>query len=417
VLACGWARKNQVLLIANQLGHDEASLAENRNSQILKLCDLTQFYSPLSGGVKRYLQEKIRYIQTRSPEDEHVLVVPGEKTERVTGERSQVYTIRSPLVPRSGGYRALINLSAVAEIIGSERPDIIECGDPYQLGWKAISIGRASQIPVVGFYHSHFSEAYLHGAIGFLRPLAQRYARKLYNHFEATLVPSEPLAHVLENWGVCNVRAVKLGVNTEVLSPYPDDRAETRQSLGIPFDRVFLLYVGRLAPEKNVDTLFKAFRILAARRPNEFELLVIGSGPEQEKLSQLKAEISGLKSIGYCNDPAELARIYRAADLFVHPGIMETFGLVALESQACGTPVVGIRGTRMDKIILHDQESWALKNNPEALARAIEGFSLKDLRTIGSVAAKAVAEHYSWPRVFDGLFCIYRDVCTKYRKS
>jgi alpha-1,6-mannosyltransferase len=109
----------------------------------------------------------------------------------------------------------------------------------------------------------------------------------------------------------------------------------------------------------------------------------------------------------------ELARYYRAADLFVHPGTQETFGLVALESQACGTPVVGIRGSRLDGIILHDQQGWAETDSPAALAEAIEQFSRRDLRALGATAVKGVAE-YSWPHVFERLFCIYREVCANY---
>jgi alpha-1,6-mannosyltransferase len=120
-----------------------------------------------------------------------------------------------------------------------------------------------------------------------------------------------------------------------------------------------------------------------------------------------------VKWIEYCTDPAELARYYRAADLFVHPGTQETFGLVALESQACGTPVVGIRGSRLDGIILHDQEGWADTDSAAALAEAIEQFSRRDLRTLGGVAAKGAAQ-YSWPNVFERLFCIYREVCANY---
>ena len=114
-----------------------------------------------------------------------------------------------------------------------------------------------------------------------------------------------------------------------------------------------------------------AFKLLTGRRPSEFALLVIGDGPGRKELQRL-ASAAGVKWIQYCTDPLELARYYRAADLFVHPGIQETFGLVALESQACGTPVVGIRGSRLDGIILHDQDSWARASDPEALAAAIE---------------------------------------------
>lgn len=382
----------------------------------LKICDLTQFYSPLSGGVKRYVHEKINYIQTSSPEDEHILVIPGAKTEVIAEGRSRIYSIRSPLVSRSSRYRALLNLRALGNIIERERPDIIESSDPYQVGWKAVSVGRSLRIPVVGFYHSHFPEAYLRGPARLLLGAAQKYVRKLYNRCEATLVPSEPLARVLGNWGVRNVRIVNLGVNTESFSPAVADAAETRRSLGIEPDRKLLLYVGRLAPEKNTGMLFASFAILAKRRPHEFELLVIGDGPQREQLQQLQTQAENVKWIQYCTDSLELARFYRAADLFVHPGVQETFGLVALESQACGTPVVGIRGSNMDRIIFHEQESWAQENTPEALAGAIEEFCRKDLKGLGAAAARVATERYSWPRVFEGLLCIYREVCAHYRQ-
>jgi alpha-1,6-mannosyltransferase len=383
----------------------------------LKICDLTQFYSPLSGGVKRYVHEKINYIQTRSPEDEHVLIVPGEETEVVADGRSRIYSIRSPLVSRSARYRALLNLRAIGEILERERPDIIESGDPYQVGWKAASLGRSLRIPVVAFYHSHFPEAYLRGPAKLLRAAARGYVRRLYNRFEATLVPSPALARILEDWGVRNVRTVNLGVNTETFSPIPDDSARTRDALGIGRDRKLLLYVGRLAPEKNTRTLFAAFEILAKRRGNEFELLVIGDGPQRERLRHLQAQTGNVKWIQYCTDSTELARFYRAADLLVHPGIQETFGLVALESQACGTPVIGIRGSYMDRIILHPQESWADENSAEALATAMEEFSGRDLQSLGALAARGAAEQYAWPRIFEGLFCIYREVCAHYGQS
>ena len=100
----------------------------------MKVCDLTQFYSPVSGGVKRYLHEKIDYIDRRASCDEHVLIVPGAKTKLKANGRSRVYTIRSPLVSRTAQYRALLNLRAVEEILEHERHDVIESADPYQLG-------------------------------------------------------------------------------------------------------------------------------------------------------------------------------------------------------------------------------------------------------------------------------------------
>lgn len=390
----------------------------------MKICDLTQFYSPVSGGVKRYLHEKINYIDRHAPRDEHVLIVPGAKTSVKANGRSRVYTIRSPIVSRTAQYRALLNLRAVEEILKQEQPDVIESADPYQLGWKALRVGRALRVPVIGFYHSHFSEAYVRKSATLLGKTATRrvmrlsraYVRKLYNQHAATVVASEPLGRVLREWGVHNVLVLSLGVNTEIFRPDGSGTDAIRRSLGVHSGQKLLLYVGRLAKEKNTATLLRAFRSLQQRRPNDFHLLVIGDGPDRIHLRNTQLRTRNLSWIRYCADPCELACFYRAADLFVHPGVQETFGLAALECQACGTPVVGIRGSYMDNVICHDQESWAVENNPAALANAIEQCSDRKLSVMGRNAARVARSLYNWPRVFDELFCIYGELRSKYRR-
>jgi alpha-1,6-mannosyltransferase len=392
---------------------------------ILKIVDLTQFYSPVSGGVKRYLHEKIDYIEKHSPRDRHVLIVPGQKTKVEVKGRSRVYSIRSPLVSRAGRYRALVNLRAVGEIFRRERPDIIESGDPYQLGWRAVRSGRALNIPVVGFYHSHFPEAYLRASARLfgkraakrVMKLSRGYVRRLYNRFAATLVASDRLAAVLREWGVCNVHVVELGVNIDIFRPDESDRAPIRRSLGVEPGRKLLLYVGRLAKEKNSANLFKAFEILNECRPKAFHLLVIGEGPQRRQLRRLQKNHQNVSWIRYCAEPRELAQHYRAADLLVHPGMQETFGLVAVESQACGKPVVGIRGSSLEDVVFHDRSGWAHENSPESLAEAIERFSAKDLSMLGSKAAAVAAKKHAWPRVFDRLLCIYCEVCANYNAN
>jgi alpha-1,6-mannosyltransferase len=389
----------------------------------MKIVDLTQFYSPVSGGVKRYLHEKIDYIENCTATDKHVLVVPGKRTTVRARGRTRAYTIRSPLVSRTAQYRALLNLRAVERILRNERPDIIESGDPYQLGWRAISAGRALKIPVIGFYHSHFPEAYLRSSAKLFGKTATRrvmklsrvYVRKLYNQCAATLVASERLAQVLRDWGVRNVRVLSLGVNIDIFHPDQSDAKATRASLDVDPNRKLLLYVGRLAKEKNTAKLFRAFEILQRQRPNEFHLLVIGDGSQRSQLGKLQTRTKNVSWIRYCAEPRELARYYRAADLFVHPGVQETFGLVALESQACGTPVVGIRGSAMDDLIFHDQKAWAHENTAEALAEAIDQISGKELARLGKETAERAAQLHAWPRVFERLFCIYREVCANYK--
>jgi alpha-1,6-mannosyltransferase len=392
----------------------------------LKLCDLTQFYSPVSGGVKRYIHEKTAYLRAHTS-DEHVLIIPGERTGRSVDGPSRVYTIRSPLVSRTSRYRMLLDLEAVEEILVRERPDLIESGDPYQVAWKAIFSGRALRIPVIGFYHSHFPEAYLRSAARFFGPLgvamvmdfAERYVRALYSRFARTLVPSAALAEVLRGWGVENTTPTDLGVDIATFHPRRADGPSTRARLGIPPDRTLLLYVGRLAPEKNTRTLFAAFRQLQAAHPGRFHLLAVGDGTQRSLLEELRETAGGVTWLPYCADSADLAELYRSADLFVHPGVQETFGLVTLEAQACGTPVVGIRGSYMDRIILSAQDHWARENTPAALAGAIGAIAADPaaLRAAGAAAAERVAATFSWEEVFGRLFAVYREVASAYRGS
>ncbi len=394
----------------------------------VKLCDLTQFYSPVSGGVKRYVSEKVRQVRERNAGDEHILIIPGERDEVVHEERARVYTIGSPLLSKTSRYRALLRLEAIERILETERPDIIECGDPYQVAWKAIHSGAALGIPVVAFYHSHFPEAYLRstqkffGATvsEFIVDFARRYVRSLYNRFERTIVPSPALGALLGEWGVRNVVLSDLGVDASVFRPERGLGEEVRGEFGIPRDAKLLLYVGRLAHEKGTATLFDAFRILARQHPQRFHLFIVGDGTQRPELRSLIVQHPAqITHLPYSAESVRLAQIYRAADLFVHPGVQETFGLVALEAQACGTPVIGIRGSYLDRIIQSDLAQWAAVNTPEALAAAIaQGVGVPSPRVSETRRGRpsSLDARYSWSVVFDRLFDLYREVIRDYRR-
>ena len=399
----------------------------------LKICDLTQFYSPVSGGVKRYLAEKVAYLREQPGDDRHVLIVPGERTAVTGDERARVYTVASPLVSRTSRYRMLLNLHAVERVLETERPDIIESNDPYQIAWKAIASGRALGIPVVGFYHSHFAEAYVRTAMKFfgrtatemMMEITRRYVRAVYDRFARTFVPSAALAGVLNDWGVRNTVTVELGVNPVNYHPSADPADSARAETGVPSDRTLLLYVGRLSPEKNVETLFDSFDRLQRGDHGETgrrcRLLVVGDGQQRRLLQALtERHPDAVLWRPYCDDARELARLYRAADLFVHPGVQETFGLVTLESQACGTPVVGIRGSYMDRIVLGGLLThWAPENTPAALAAAIVGLAERpreELRALEAALGAEVRRRYAWDGVFGRLFANYRGVIAEYRR-
>ncbi len=383
----------------------------------MKICDVTQFYSPVSGGVKRYLSEKRRHVVEHTL-DEHHLIVPGPETRYERDGRLHLHTIRSPRLDffsrYPSRYRLILNTRLVMDILDDIRPDVIESGDPYHLAWTSLRAGAQQHAPVFGFYHSHFPEAYLRTALKYggkwLRDavlnFAEDYIVKLYSRFAATLVPSEPLRNLLYGWGVTNSVTLNLGVDTHTFRPSP--RADDlRRRLDLPRDRRVLLYVGRLSPEKNITMLLAAFEALHARHPKRYHLVVVGDGPLRRVLPATRHRTGALTWRAHVQESAKLVEYYHAADLFIHPGVCETFGLVVLEAQACGLPCVGVRGSFMDANIMAGLDLWATKNDPQDIADAIERYEGKDLTGIGAEASRLVRERFSWDNVFAKQWTLY----------
>ncbi len=380
------------------------------------VCDLTQFYSPVGGGVRRYLSEKAKYLSAQG--DQHLLIVPGERTERREEGAEILWTIKSPLISRQARYRILLHGALMEKILEQERPDLIESADPYQVAWRALAAGRRLGIPVVACYHSHFPSIILQfftkyvGALGtsMAEGLLRGYVTSLYNQFALTTVPNPQLRAELECWGVKNTVTLEFGVDTAQFSPDRRRGAALRKKLALEDSKKILLYVGRLAPEKNIRTLLGAFEQLHQMHPDQYHLIVLGDGTLRGSVQQLQKKTQAITWHSYSQSSQELADFYRAADLFVHPGVEETFGLVTLESQACGTPVLAIEGTAMNRLLVTTAPYGAKENSPQALCKAIEDFFTLHWQERGVEIAAFVKTHYHWEHVFSKLFSLYRYV-------
>ena len=380
----------------------------------MKVCDVTQFWSPVSGGVRRYVAEKMRAL--RESGGRHLLIIPGERDGVSGDDAARVYTVASPCISRVTQYRALLRIGEIERILAAEKPDIIESGDPYQVGFAVARISRTLGIPCVAFYHSHFAESEVRplqhwcGATvaELFVSLAARYSRRLYSRFARTLIASPMLAQTLEKWGITNTAHVDLGV--DAVRFHPGNRAGARAELGIPAGSRVLLSVGRLAAEKNTRLLCDAFRQL-----DGYHLIISGEGLQREAVERLRKESGAVTWLPFLDRHQDLLRLFHAADVFVHPGVQETFGLVTLEAQACGLPVVGIFGTPMDRIVRHTQDFWAREASATALAGAVKAAFLHDLPALGAAAREAVVAQFAWPAVMARLFDIYREVIQKTR--
>jgi len=358
----------------------------------MHLVDTTLFYSPTSGGVKRYLTAKHAWLAEHTSW-EHTIVVPGRETHT---ERGAVCTLSGHAVPGTFNYRLPLDPRRWSRLLEALEPTLIEAGDAFHPAWCAWRVARRRGIGVVAFFHSNLPQVMGRRTGGKLSERAiGRYIRFLYERFDVVFAPSRLMCAYLEDLGLQQVVHQPLGVDTEVFSPLHRG-APLRERLGLPGDARVLVYAGRFAEEKNLPVLLQAF----ARLGSPYHLLLIGG----ERTARPAANVT---MIPYRRDSVELARWLASADALVHAGTKETFGLVILEAMACGRPVVAARAGAFPELV---DESVGVLAEPESaasMAEAIAALYERDLDELGRNARARVLRQFTWHRAFHAQVNVY----------
>ena len=168
------------------------------------LLDVTLFYSPTSGGVRRYLDAKQAWIRRhRAGAWRHTLLVPGDRDRHLPGAASTLEGLR---IPGAFNYRLPLNPRAWTRAIDALEPDIIEVGDAFHTAWCAQGVATRRDIPRVAFYHSNLPHLVgrRYGTPG--REIATRYVQLVYSRFDRVFAPSRFMCDYLRDLGLRHVR-------------------------------------------------------------------------------------------------------------------------------------------------------------------------------------------------------------------
>jgi alpha-1,6-mannosyltransferase len=354
------------------------------------LVDATLFYSPTSGGVKRYLSAKHAWLAAHTSW-EHTIVVPGRETHL---ERGGLCTLSGYPVPATFNYRLPLNPRRWTRLLDALEPTLIEAGDVFHPAWAAWLVAERRGIPVVGFYHSNLPQL-MGGRLRGTEPVLRRYVQWLYERFDLVFAPSRVMCEYLQNLGVRQVVHQPLGVDTEIFNPAR--RGNTlRERLGLPARARVLVYAGRFAEEKNLPLLFQAFARLGA----PYHLLLIGG----RRRARPTANVTMMP---YRGNSHELAQWIASADALVHAGTQETFGLVILEAMACGRPVVAARAGAFPECVDETVGALAEPHSVADMAAAIASLYERDLDAVGAAARARVLRHFTWNRAFHTQIAAY----------
>lgn len=407
---------------------------------MLKSLHLTNAWHDSSGGVAVFYRALVDAAQEAGWLIR--IVTPGERDSVEEPNRhARIYRIRARRAVLNPAYRLispaayLLPFGKLVRVLEAEQPDLIEVCDKFTLPYLP-GLLRTGRHPwcrfrpaTVGLSCERLDDnvrAYLGGG-----PAAERFARWYmkwiyFPMFDCHITVSGYTAGELReaSRGHKIERGVwirGMGVDAGLFTPArrsPHVRRHLLWLSAAPEDAVLVLYVGRLAPEKNVGLLFDAFEILAASPDRQYRLLIAGDGillPQlQERARQLPGQVVFL---GHVKDREQLASLYANCDVFFHPNPHEPFGIAPLEAMASGIALVAPDSGGVLSYA-GASNAWLAPPKPDAMADAVRAASPGSPgREQILAAARQCAEQRDWPRVASGFFELYRDLAELIRSE
>ena len=317
----------------------------------LRVAVVTETYPPEVNGVAMTIgrmvaglqarQHQVQLIRPRQHPDDNPAVGPGFEEVLQRGLSIPRYDSLKMGLPAR---QALLKLWSLA------RPDVVHLVTEGPLGWSALSAALKLKIPCSSDFHTNFQSYSRHYGIGWLRKPIVAYLRKFHNRAGSTMVPTTAMRDELALHGYRNLRVVARGVDTRLFEP-AKRCAELRRAWGATDAALVAMYVGRIAPEKNLPVLVQAFREIKRTQPQAVCVLV-GDGPERAGLQTAHPDFIFAGS----RHGDDLAAHYASGDVFLFASTTETFGNVTLEAMASGLAVVAYNYAAAAECIEHGRD-------------------------------------------------------------
>lgn len=304
----------------------------------------------------------------------------------------------------------IANPKKIESSLQAFQPDIIHIATPYMMGLYGLFAAKKLMIPVVSSYHTHFDQYLKYYHASWLSPLLWKYLKWFHQSTETIFVPSQETLNKLQSFGFDSLHIWGRGIDCDLFQPSHLAQTEIRKRFNIE-EEFILLYVGRLAPEKDLQTLARVMDNLSSEMNSRIHWVLVGDGPNKKEWEEKAKEQGNLTVTGYIKGE-ELANIYAAADLFVFPSFTETFGNVVLEALACGTPAIVANQGGVTEIVHHQKTGIICERENElAFSMAICELLLNNgRRTEMGMEARKYALSQSWDRIFHQLVNGYEEV-------
>ena len=362
----------------------------------LRVAMVTETYPPEVNGVATTVARMAEGLRARGHAVQLVRLRQGEADGATRADLYNEVLLRGMPVPRYPHLKMGVPCRrALVALWMRQRPDVVHIATEGPLGWSALRAARHLQLPVVSDFRTNFHAYSRHYGVGWLRKPIVAYLRKFHNQTLRTMVPTEALRGELAALGFANLSVVGRGVDTQTFDPGRREEA-LRARWGAAPDTLVMLYVGRVAAEKNLGVLRESYEAVRSRG-HRVSLVVVGDGPE---LAALQAAWPDTHFAGV-HRGADLAAHYASGDLFVFPSLTETFGNVVIEAMASGLAIVAYAHAAAGEILCNGRDGLLAPagDRERFIAQVLEAAGDAALRrTLGS-GAQHTASLRSWDHV------------------
>ena len=372
----------------------------------LRIAVVTETWPPEVNGVAMTLAKLVQGLSHRNHDVQLIRPRQTKADSPMSDASLEEVLMRGMPIPRYPELKlGLPSKKTLVKTWTLRRPDVVHIATEGPLGWSALQAAKVLKLPVTSDFRTNFQSYSQHYGVGWLRKPIVAYLRKFHNATACTMVPTRELMRTLSQNGFANLKVVSRGVDTKLFNISKRDTS-LRSSWGDTNDTKVLISVGRMAPEKNLDQVLKAYEALKVTGQT-FKLVMVGDGPLKEQFQKRYPEIIFPGMLSQSN----LATYYASSDLFIFPSQTETFGNVTLEALASGIPVLAFDCAAARDWVQTGVNGWLVaENNPEGFAaQAVTIFNSKDLLDQITKSTRQQVVHLDWDQIAEQVESVFWD--------
>jgi 1,2-diacylglycerol 3-alpha-glucosyltransferase len=335
----------------------------------LKIGFFTDTYTPQFNGVVTSIESFRKELEEQGHEVYVFAPTPNQKT-----DSKRVFRFHSVRFIFYPGIRVAMPYSQKAyEAANKIKLDIVHTHSPFSLGLFGFWIAKKFKLPYIHTYHTLYPD-YVHylWKTKITQKLAEKLSRDFCNQCDSIISPSTKITKTLKKWGTKkDISTIATGINfKEIKSGSKKDIPLFRKKYGIEENEKIVLFLSRIAKEKNIDLLLGVAKKL---RNKDIKFLIVGDGPYKKEVEQ-KANKQKLDKVIFTGflPREEVPIAYRSADVFAFPSTSETQGLVVAEAMTVGLPIVAIKDLAIGDMVIDNYNGYLTNKNVKDFSSKIE---------------------------------------------